>query len=451
MNGVVILAGHGLSVAAYLGLAVWALFVRRGLALPSRRGMVTGCLATAMWAGCSVFAAVLPRAALNLVEIVRIYAWLQLMAQLYEHNEALSRSDDTARRFLTGRALWLAEMVVGIVAVLAALPAMAPFAVLLVPLNSAMVLSSAVVGMVLAEKVFFGSGLSARWGLKYLMLGVVTVFVLDFYLQADALMLHNVSGTIVAARGLVVVLVVPLLAVAIGRMKSWTRTGEPTLNVSREAALHGMALLGSGIYLLAMAGIAFFVREAGGVWGSSLRITFLVGGFLVMFVALGSGSFVSRAKIYIYRTFFTYKYDYREEWRRFIGMMSAHQPLTLGERIVHAVADMMDSPSGALWLRQRQDDVFVPDCEWNYHGVRPAERADSPFIAYLRQTGWVLETDDAKTRSNLPPWILEHARAGAWLVIPLIHRGEVLAFLVLDRARAPRRLDWEDRDLLKTA
>jgi putative PEP-CTERM system histidine kinase len=51
-------------------------------------------------------------------------------------------------------------------------------------------------------------------------------------------------------------------------------------------------------------------------------------------------------------------------------------------------------------------------------------------------------------REALPEWLAAVPRA--WLVIPLIHRHQLLGLLVLAIPRAPRRLDDEDRDLLTT-
>jgi putative PEP-CTERM system histidine kinase len=324
----------------------------------------------------------------------------------------------------------------------------------LTQLSLAMTIVMAVAGLWLLENIVAQSGPAGRWGSKYLCLGLATLFAFDLFLHSDALLLRRFSPDLLLVRALVCIFVAPLLAISINRIKSWVRKGDASLNVSSASMVHGVVLIGSGLYLLVMAGIALFLREIGGQWGNSLQIAFLVGGLLLMVVAVGSGRFKSQTKVLIHKYFFTYKYDYREEWRRFTAMMSAHQPLTLGERIVHAIADIMDSPAGCLWVWQRHDDAFVPGAAWNYRGGRPAERADSPFVAFLLRTGWVVEVERLREGSEdyqglvLPPWMAEHAEL--WLVIPLIHRGEVLAFLALDRARAPRRLDWEDRDLLKT-
>jgi putative PEP-CTERM system histidine kinase len=58
-------------------------------------------------------------------------------------------------------------------------------------------------------------------------------------------------------------------------------------------------------------------------------------------------------------------------------------------------------------------------------------------------------THPARYNDFVPPeWLTEHNKAR--LIIPLIHRDELISFLVLGEPRIPLRLDWELLDLLKT-
>jgi putative PEP-CTERM system histidine kinase len=87
--------------------------------------------------------------------------------------------------------------------------------------------------------------------------------------------------------------------------------------------------------------------------------------------------------------------------------------------------------------------------------VQDAEPGDSPLATFLRDPGWVVDLDelrDAPRRYGslvLPPWLQQ--RADAWLVVPLPVAGELLGFVTLSRPRTPLELNWEVRDLLKTA
>jgi len=445
--------GFGLCGLAHLALAVRIARIDPGC--PGRGAAMVGAVTMAGWAAVSGLGGPVEPASpllIDLATFARSFAWLYLLALLHTR---LDRKTARPGRILTPRALIPAAAFCVVVLLAQRLPGLAPLAPALQSLGWTMALIIAVAGLGLAEQVFGRSGPSGRWGLKYLLIGLATVFLFDLMVYSNALLLRRISPDLIAARGLIAGLMVPLLALSVGRMTSWTRPGDVNFSLSPGATVRGVALLGSGVYLLMMAGFAVFVRRIGGEWGSLLQLSVLVGALVLMAVAAASGRVQSRLKVLIHQTFFTSAYDYRAEWQRFIGLMSADQTLPLGERIVRAIADMMDSPAGALWIWNRADSVFVPDAQWNYRGPRPAERADSPLIAFLRRTGWIIEPQAAPGRATgdpervLPDWITRHPQV--WLLVPLMHRGEVLALLVLDRARAPRRLDWEDRDLLKTA
>jgi putative PEP-CTERM system histidine kinase len=66
------------------------------------------------------------------------------------------------------------------------------------------------------------------------------------------------------------------------------------------------------------------------------------------------------------------------------------------------------------------------------------------FIAGFRDGGWIQEqTAEEKAEAWLP------ASDKAWLSVPLSHRGEVVGFVILDRANHTVELDWEAFDLLR--
>jgi GAF domain-containing protein len=80
----------------------------------------------------------------------------------------------------------------------------------------------------------------------------------------------------------------------------------------------------------------------------------------------------------------------------------------------------------------------------------------SPFCEFLRNRGWIVDIDDHQRLAaredgltKLPPW-LEQSE-DAWLVVPLLVGDALLGFVVLSRPRTSIELDWEVRDLLKTA
>ena len=60
----------------------------------------------------------------------------------------------------------------------------------------------------------------------------------------------------------------------------------------------------------------------------------------------------ARLRVLIGKNFFSYRYDYREEWLRFTNTLSAQDGVSeMGTHVIKGLADMVESPAGTLWLR----------------------------------------------------------------------------------------------------
>jgi dipeptide/tripeptide permease len=95
------------------------------------------------------------------------------------------------------------------------------------------------------------------------------------------------------------------------------------LQVSRTAAFYSATLILAGAYLLFMSGIGYYVRYFGGTWGRALQLGLLVVGLAFLVALVVSGSLRSWLKVFVGKHFYSYRYDYREEWLRFTAMLSS--------------------------------------------------------------------------------------------------------------------------------
>jgi putative PEP-CTERM system histidine kinase len=309
----------------------------------------------------------------------------------------------------------------------------------------------AVVGLVLVEQVMRNAHVESRRAVKYLCIGLGVLFAYDFYLYSNALMFQGLDIEVWQARGLVNALVVPVLAVAIAR--------DPRLSldifVSRRMVFHTTALLGTGLYLLVMGAGGYYIRYYGGEWGTVAQIVFLFGAVLILLVLLFSGRLRASLRVFINKHFFHYKYDYRDEWLRFIKTLSSGQPDDrMRERAIHSIAEIIDSPGGVLWMRNL--NCFEPVANWQMKiSARDTVDADHPLISFLTAREWLIDIDeferDPELYNNLvlPDWLARMPRA--WLVVPLIVHDDLLGFIVLARSPAQTHFNWEDSDLVKTA
>ncbi len=308
-----------------------------------------------------------------------------------------------------------------------------------------------VVGIVLVHNFFRNVEPGQRWGIKYLCLGLGGMFVSDFYLYSDALLFRRINSDIWAARGVVNTLIVPLLAISVARNPKWSLN----IAVSRRAVFYSTSVLGAAIYLMVMAAAGYYIRYFGGTWGVVVQITFWFGAVLLLFVTFFSGTIRARMKVFLSKNFFSYYYDYREEWLRFTRTLSEGEPgLRMRERSIQAIAELVDSPGGALWLLQ-ETGQFEHMANWNMPGAKGTVRDDSPLCQFLGKRQWVVDLQEphaqaeAEDSPEIPDWL--RALPQSWLVVPLIHHEQLLGFVVLLRSKGKMKLNWEVIDLLRTA
>ncbi|MDH5515828.1 MAG: PEP-CTERM system histidine kinase PrsK, partial [Gammaproteobacteria bacterium] len=218
---------------------------------------------------------------------------------------------------------------------------------------------------------------------------------------------------------------------------------------------HTTALLGTGLYLLAMGVGGYYIKTRGGEWGTIIQVIFLSGAGLVLMVMLFSGKVRASLRVLINKHFFHYKYDYRDEWLRFIQTLSSGQPDDrLRERAIHSIAEIIDSPGGILWMREL--NRFVPVANWQMEAAgEDTVEVDHPLIKFMSAREWLVDLDeferDPELYNNLelPEWLEDMPRA--WLIVPLIVHDHLLGFIVLARSPAQHHFNWEDSDLVKTA
>jgi putative PEP-CTERM system histidine kinase len=312
-------------------------------------------------------------------------------------------------------------------------------------------LGLAVFGLMLIEQLISRTRPQARWAIKPLCVALAGIFGYELLLYADAMLFGRLDADIWAARGIANAMVVPLIAIAAARNPRWTIE----MHVSREVVFQSTALLVSAIFLLAVAVAGYAVRYLGGDWGRTLQIELLFAASLVFAVLATSGRIRSKLRVFISKHFFSYRYDYRQEWLRFTRTLSTENSgQALQERVIVALADLVESPAGMLWLSDGQR-TFRPEARWNMPAVDAFEPSDGALAAFLARTGWVVSVNDVASSPaqyenlRIPVWMA--AIRHAWLIVPLLSGSELVGFVVLATPRTLVEVDWEVRDLLKTA
>ena len=436
---------YGLAALAFL---ILGLASRGRDGPPGVPGVALPALASSLWAGMAVLEAALQagRELVQVAELGRNLVWIWF---LWRNLRALGglRQDQDTLAFL-GRAL----------AVLAGLAATIQTGALLLPHSLLGYLAGAVVpailsvsALLLLEQFYRNASTEERWAIKYLCAALAGLFLFDFYLYSEAMLFKAYDPEVWAARGGIDALLVPLIWRSLKRRIQT----DLKLAISRQMVFHTVSLLGTGVYLMLMAAAGYYIRLAGGDWGRALQTVFLFGAILLFLLAVASGSARARLRVFLSKHFFRYHYDYREEWLRFTSMLTEGDPGSqLHERILRAVARLVDSPGAALWLRQ-DHGPYRRAATWNLGRLEGEVAADDPFARFMEQRNWVLDLAECRAQpglmadAELPAWL--SASPDAWLAVPLLWHERMLGFMILSPSLGKVAFNWEVSDLLKTA
>jgi putative PEP-CTERM system histidine kinase len=198
------------------------------------------------------------------------------------------------------------------------------------------------------------------------------------------------------------------------------------------------------------------VRYFGGEWGPALQLAVVFLALFLLVITAVSGSMRAKLRVFLGKHFFRYRYDYREEWLKFTRTLSTrNSQQEMGQQVVRGLAEMLESPGGGLWTRNKGETAFSQTARWNQTQTLGKEEADSPLCQFLMTSGWVINLEEFRSFSNrygdlkLPLWLQELPQA--WLVLPLLVGDELFGFVVLASSRTPVEVNWEIIDLLKTA
>lgn len=432
-------------LAAVAGLLPAPLALRGGV--PVKAGVLLACLVSALWAGLVAAAQLWPEIHQTawpfLAELARAIGWQALLIGLLRRevvHEARSRRG-VAVLLGVGGLLWL----VAALSILA--PALAPVG----PLLAFLVV--AVFGLVVLEHSYRHAGSDERWRFKFAWLGLGAVFGYDLFLYSEAALFGSINPGVWAARGMISAVASGLFAASLLRVGKHLET----VTLSRRFLFQSTALLAAGAYLLFVSAAGYYIQHFGGSWAGALSAAFIACALLVLGGLATSGRFRARMKVLLSKHFFRYKYDYREEWLRFNAMLTDTATATMAprERAIRALADLVDSPGGLLWSVGAHG-IYHLTATWNAGslGLLPLP-AGHALVRLLGDREWIIDVAEAQAVPQRyeglqwPPWWDQIRRP--WLVLPLTERDTLRGFVILAQPRSARELNWEDRDLLRTA
>lgn len=308
-------------------------------------------------------------------------------------------------------------------------------------------------GLVLLHNLYGGASGQARQVLRWPATALTLLWGFDLNYYAIAYLAQDFPLSLEILRG--------ALAIPVAAMLTFGGAGTadaPRLRPSRTVAFQTMSLILIGGYLVTIVALAQWLSFAGIVNSTLLQFAFLIGASLVASVLVLSQRLRGWLRVTIAKHLFQHRYDYRTEWLRFtrtIGQSGEGQA-SLEERVIRALADIVESPAGMLLIQAENGQTELAGLwQWPTAEV-PHNSLDAATIRAIESNNYVAELDvlrsgkvDKACPLVLPQWLLDDPRA--WALVPLLHFEKMIGAVILSRPAHARVLDWEDFDLLRVA
>ena len=303
----------------------------------------------------------------------------------------------------------------------------------------------------ITEQIYRNGPIDLRSGLNYFCVAVVGMFLYDFVFFVLAIAGASTETEYWAARGFVNAMFTMPLGVGI-----W-RTFRLSFDVQfpRQIVFYTFGLTAIGIYVVLTVMGHYYIRVYGGSWSDVAAVVFVVGAIALVAVLWVSASTRGRVRVFLMKTFFQYKYDYRKEWLRFISTLSESGLENVPTTAIRAVAQIVNSPGGIVWVQEQEGEAYLPVGSWRCENptLSPIDR-NSGLVRFLKDRQWVIDLEEMKRYParyeglRLEPWFMDNEQC--WLIVPLLLGSRLFGFILLEQPRVVPTLNFEDHDLLRT-
>lgn len=445
-----LIASFALHLGGAIVCALGAAWVahRRDIDRLDRPATIAALCVTALW--CGVVAALGPEAGIaDVAEGVRNLVWIFVLYRLFA-NDGRDQSMVQIRPVIA--ALAFVEILQQALLAITALYSVAPGALdAVLEVGTLFRILVAVGALTLLHNLYGGALSETRQALRWSCTALAIFWLYELNFLTIAYLSGSVPIELFALRGLVTGLVCTMVAIG-----ATHKGGELRLRPSRQVTFQTLSLLIIGAYLLVMVSISESIVTQGGDLARFTQVAFLTVASVFALLWLPSKRLRGWLRVTMVKHLFQHRYDYRAEWLRFTQTLGqgGDNSTSLLERVVKALADITDSPSGLLLLPD-ENGSFELASRWQWPDLEVPAGAMSNRLANLFESGsFVIDLDEVRRGGNrfgeaalMPEWLA--AAPNAWALVPLLHFDRLTGVVVLSRPLAPRNLDWEDFDLLR--
>jgi putative PEP-CTERM system histidine kinase len=383
-----------------------------------------------------------------LAELLLLFGWYALLERLLR-GPYLQSMPELVRRGV--RWSWF----VAVAVIIAAMLLVGSYGIVL-PLEKLVSLAFLVLGLlglVLAGQLYGEATIEPYATLRGFCFAAVAVIGAQFFMFAIALLLPETLSWLMPLRALAVLIALMLLFYSLYVVPQWSLA----IFVSQQASVYAPRLLAAVAALLILVAGLPLMRSI--ELSTAQRVAPLYAAIVVMVLLLVLFSEPLRAqlRVFVSKHFLPFRYDYREEWLRLIDTLaSPGQDRPLPERAIQALAQIVGSPAGVLWMRASDGAPFQCIESWNTN-LKPdvTVSPNDPVVVFMRERQWILDTAELNRQPELYPGVTRPEWLASFpdglLIVPLMSSETVIGFVILFQSSSAFRLTFEEIDLLRTS
>jgi putative PEP-CTERM system histidine kinase len=318
-----------------------------------------------------------------------------------------------------------------------------------------LVVLSAVLILTLLERTLRDSRGRQRWQVKFLVLGIASIFAARLYTDSQALLFHSLYLRLEAINAVALVAASGLMLVALLRARSFQLGIYPSQRV-----LYGsLTLLVVGVYFIAVAFLAKVAQYLDASVSLPIGALCIFLALVALSVFLFSDRLRQKARSLVTRHLRRPFYDYRNAWMAFTQRTATLVAVNeLCSEVAKMVAEMVEALSVSIWLLDQTTEglrlggstVFSETQARGLPGIRDA---GSHLVRFTREHQGIVEFGNLEGPPGLEPCachaqFIEEARIG--ICAELVAGGDLLGFLTLDERVGYRPFSDEELDLVRT-
>jgi len=303
-----------------------------------------------------------------------------------------------------------------------------------------------VVVMANIEQMLRHASESARWELKFLLLGIGTVYGAFIYLSSRMLLYR---GMLHAEDIHIFHVLLPVACLLI--VLSWKRSSGKTHAVVSQSAFYSfITLLGVGAYLIISGSLANLI-------GTQLQDVGLPVEALVFIIAIiGLAALLLTPKLrhkmraWIRHNIFAGKYDYRQAW---IEAANHIRAIDSQEVAAAALADIIHKSMGAsdisVWVRRWNPNRFQLLSVTGEIAAAPGQEEAFDIVGHFMDTAEPLTIKDLELKENTAETTEFMKRARATFLVPLLSSNRILGIITVGKDPSGRKYGNEGREFLR--